>query len=66
MFGMDNRVSIIDFGLSRKYRVDDFLKVSEDLRGTDPYLAPESLFYKYDKFYNTIHSDVFGVGVLLL
>ena len=39
---------------------------SEDLRGTDPYLAPETLFYKYDKFYNSIHSDVFSIGVLLL
>lgn len=39
---------------------------SGDLRGTDPYIAPEGHFFKYDGFYNSIHSDVFSVGVLLL
>jgi hypothetical protein len=39
---------------------------SEELRGTDPFISPEALFYSYEKFYNTIHSDVFSIGVMLL
>jgi serine/threonine protein kinase len=66
MFTKDFQVKLIDFGLSQKYYPYDDTMKSTDFRGTDPFIAPETYFFKYDKFSNTIRSDVFALGVLLM
>jgi hypothetical protein len=40
--------------------------IAKDFRGTIPFISPEMILFKYKGFYNSIESDVFSIGMLLI
>ena len=57
---------MIDFGLSKIYDDSNIDMINADYRGTGLYVAPETILYKHRGIVNSIYSDTFVVGFLLL
>ena len=47
MIGKDQKINIIDFGLSINYGYSNDLMIAKDFRGTLPYVSPEMIMFKY-------------------
>ncbi len=57
MIGADNEIKLIDFGVSRRIKVDNSMQT---VAGTPWYMAPEVIDGSYDA-----QCDVWSLGVLL-
>ena len=58
----DGGVKLIDFGVAKQTAVDVTVTVSDNIRGTWNYMAPD---FTVPSFRGDVRSDVFSVGVLL-
>ena len=54
-------LKIIDFGVSRYFKKDDFILASEGFYGTTAYMAPEQFIHTY----NPEKVDIWACGILL-